>query len=69
MPEENPNPLTREAFDYLAQAAGLDLADPHLDELFPYARNALAGMERLRQIPVGDAEPAQAFRPTQPFQE
>ena len=67
MPEENP--LTREAFDYLAQAAGLDLADPHLDDLFPYVRNALAGMERLRQIPVADTEPDQAFRPAQPFQE
>lgn len=67
MPEENP--LTREAFDYLAQAAGLDLADPHLDDLFPYVRNALAGMERLRQIAGADTEPDQAFRPAQPFQE
>lgn len=67
MPEENP--LTREAFDYLAQAAGLDLADPHLDELYPYVRNALAGMERLAQIDVAGMEPDAAFRPAQPFQE
>ncbi len=67
MPEENL--LTREAFDYLAQAAGLDLADPHLEELYPYARNSLAGMARLAQIDVAGMEPDAAFRPAQPFQE
>lgn len=67
MPEENP--LSRETFDYLAQAAGLNLADPHLDELYPYVRNALAGMGRLEQIEVAGIEPDAAFRPAQPFQE
>lgn len=67
MPEENL--LTREAFDYLAQAAGLDLNDPHLEELYPYARNALAGMARLAKIDVTGMEPDAAFRPAQPFQE
>ncbi len=67
MPGENP--LTRENFDYLARAAGLDVKDPHMEELFPYVRNALAGIERLAGIDVAGDEPALAFSPAQPFQE
>ena len=67
MPESNG--LTRETFDYLARAAGLDLKDPHMEELFPYVQNALAGMEHLADIDVSGAEPDMAFGPDQPFQE
>ncbi len=66
MPGENP--LTRENFDYLAGAAGLDLNDPHLDELFSYVQVALAGIEGLAEIDVAGAEPDLAFNPAQQFQ-
>lgn len=67
MPEENT--LTRENFDYLAGAAGLDVKDPHMEELFLYVQSALAGIERLAGIDVAGAEPDLAFNPAQPFQE
>ena len=67
MPGEKP--LTRENFDYLARAAGLNVNSPHMDELFPYVQNALAGLEALAEIDVSGAEPDMAFSPAQPFQE
>ncbi len=67
MPGENP--LTRENFDFLAKAAGLNANDPHMDELFLYVVSALAGIERLAEIDVAGAEPDMAFNPAQPFQE
>ena len=61
------NPLTREAFDYLAEAAGLDTNDPHMEELFPYVQNALAGFAKLGELSVDDYEPSSAFNPAQPY--
>ena len=55
--------LSREAFLYLASEAGLDVDDPHMDELYPYVENALAGLRSLRNIDVSGAEPDMAFQP------
>ena len=33
------NPLTWEAFVFLAGEAGLDPQDPHMEELYPYIQN------------------------------
>ncbi len=63
------NPLTREAFNYLAKGAGLNPDDPHMDELFPYVQAALAGIERLAEIVVDDHEPASVFNPACPYLE
>ena len=67
MPPENP--LDRPAFNYLARAAGLNLDDPHLDELYPYVQNALAANARLNQIDTTGYEPDAAFDPAQFYQE
>ena len=56
--------LTREAFLYLAAQAGLDVSSPHMDELYPYAENALAGLRSLDAIDVSEVEPDMAFRPS-----
>ncbi len=61
MPEESP--LTREAFLHLAKEAGLDVNSPHMDELYPYVREVLAGFEPLKGLDVADAEPDMAFIP------
>ena len=58
-----PNPLTREAFIYLAGQAGLDTSGPHLDELFPYVQSVLASVESLQDIEVAGTEPDMAFNP------
>ena len=57
------NPLTREAFLYLAKEAGLDSASPHMDELLGYVRAALDGLRPLQDIDVADVEPDMAFIP------
>ena len=67
MPSESP--LNRESFNYLARAAGLDTDDPHMDELFPYVQNALAGNERLGNIDTSGYEPDTAFDPAQFYQD
>jgi Asp-tRNA(Asn)/Glu-tRNA(Gln) amidotransferase C subunit len=63
VPEEKP--LTREAFLYLAEAAGLDTSSPHMDELYPYVQSVLASMQPLNEIDVAGAEPDMAFIPPQ----
>jgi len=63
MPEESP--LTRETFLHLAREAGLDVDSPHMEELYPYVREVLAGFEVLKGLDVTDAEPPLAFIPPQ----
>jgi len=58
-----PGGLSKEAFLYLAQQAGLDSADPHMEELYPYVVNVLASIESLAQIDVSGFEPEMAFAP------
>ena len=60
MPERTP--LSKEAFLYLAQQAGLEAADEHMEELFPYVQNALEGLAQLDEIGVDGFEPDLAFR-------
>ena len=59
------NPLTREAFLYLAKEAGLDTSSPHMDELYPYVQAVLAGMQSLKELDVSGVEPDMAFIPPQ----
>ena len=61
MPEREP--LSQEAFLFLAQQAGLDPGSPHMEELFPYARAVVAGLAELDEIGVEGYEPDMAFRP------
>ena len=57
--------LPKEAFLYLAQQAGLDPADRHMEELYPYVVNVLASIESLAQIDVFGFEPEMAFAPSE----
>ncbi len=61
--------LSREAFLFLAAEAGLDVNSPHMDELYPYAENALAGLRSLHNIDVSGTEPDMAFQPSPPASE
>ncbi len=65
MPTENP--LTREAFIYLANQAGLDTSDPHLEELYPYVQSVLSSIGSLQDIDVAGTEPDTAFIPFPTF--
>ena len=67
MPEENS--LNQQAFEYLAQQAGLSAGitpdDAHAAELFAYVRNALAPLQAVRKLDVTGVEPDMAFLPRQ----
>ncbi len=65
MPTEKP--LTHEAFIYLANQAGLDTSDPHLEELYPYVQSVLASVGSLQDIDVAGTEPDTAFIPFPTF--
>jgi len=67
MPSERP--LDRQAFDYLARAAGLNTDDPHMDELFPYVQNAVAANEGLKKIDTTGFEPDSTFDPSHFYQD
>ena len=58
-----PGELSKKVFLYLAQQAGLDPADQHMEELYPYVVNVLASIESLGQIDVSGFEPEMAFIP------
>jgi Asp-tRNA(Asn)/Glu-tRNA(Gln) amidotransferase C subunit len=58
-------PLSREAFIYLAEEAGLDVSSPHIEELYPYVQSVLASMQSLNELDVAGAEPDMAFMPPQ----
>jgi len=58
------NPISRDAFLYLAAQAGLDTNSPHLDELFPYVQSVLSSIRSLEDIDVGISEPDMAFNPS-----
>ena len=55
--------LSKEAFIYLAQQAGLDSADRHMEELYPYVVNVLASLQSLSLVDASDFEPEMAFSP------
>jgi hypothetical protein len=67
MPEENA--FNQQAFDYLAQqaglAAGITWDDAHAAELFAYVRNALAPLQPVQKLDVTGVEPDMAFLPRQ----
>jgi hypothetical protein len=58
-------PLTRDSFMSLAKEAGLDVDDPHMDELFLYTSEMLASLYPLRNVDVVGVEPDSVFHPSQ----
>lgn len=58
-------PLTRETFLHLAREAGLDTSSAHMDELYEYVQNVLAGLQSLDRLDVDGIEPDMAFIPAQ----
>ncbi|PKB65987.1 MAG: hypothetical protein BZY81_08370 [SAR202 cluster bacterium Io17-Chloro-G4] len=61
MPEESR--LSKEAFLFMAESAGIDVTGEHVDELFSIVQATLAGLDSLKEIDVTDAEPDMSFAP------
>ena len=55
--------LSREAFNSIAAAAGLDVSGEHGEELFRVVQGTLAGLQSLASIDVTGAEPDMVFLP------
>ena len=53
--------LTREAFLSMAEQAGFDRDDPHLEELFPEVRGLLQRVAYLDELDLSGSEPATTF--------
>ena len=53
----------RQAFLHLAQKAGLDVKNPHMDELFSYTQVVLDSLKSLHDYSVDGFEPDMAFSP------
>lgn len=49
--------LGREAFLDIANSSGLDTGDPHIEELYSYVKNLLAGLKIIEELDLTDAEP------------
>jgi Asp-tRNA(Asn)/Glu-tRNA(Gln) amidotransferase C subunit len=49
--------LEREAFLSMAQAFGLEINDPHIEELFAYVQKILPTLKRIEELDLTDVEP------------
>ncbi len=55
-------PLTIDTLRTLAKAQGLDLTDRELAGLLPLVQAGRSMMDSLRDVPLGDVEPASQYR-------
>jgi hypothetical protein len=49
--------FNREVFLSMAEMSGLDTQDPHMDELYDYAREVLPGLRRIEELDLTGIEP------------
>jgi Asp-tRNA(Asn)/Glu-tRNA(Gln) amidotransferase C subunit len=49
--------LNREAFLSLAKGFGLDINDPHIEELYTYVQKILPTLKRVEELDLTDMEP------------
>jgi Asp-tRNA(Asn)/Glu-tRNA(Gln) amidotransferase C subunit len=56
--------LSKEAFLSIAKAAGLDIRDPHMEELYRYVQDLLPGLKSINELDLTGIEPAAIFMPS-----
>jgi len=49
--------LSREVFLNIAEASGLDIKDPHIEELYSYVLTVLPGLKSLEELDLAGMEP------------
>jgi Asp-tRNA(Asn)/Glu-tRNA(Gln) amidotransferase C subunit len=54
--------LKREVFLSMAKAFGLDIDDPHIEELYTYVQKILPALKRIEELDLTDMEPVMPFR-------
>ncbi len=55
--------MTKEQFQEMAKAAGLDLNSPHMEQLFPIVRATLRGLGSINQLDLSQVEPEMVYMP------
>jgi Asp-tRNA(Asn)/Glu-tRNA(Gln) amidotransferase C subunit len=49
--------LEKEAFLSMARAFGLDINDPHIEELYAYVQRIFPALKRIEELDLMDMEP------------
>ena len=49
--------LNKELFLSMAKAFGLDINDPHIEELYTYVQKILPTLKRIKELDLTDMEP------------
>ena len=57
--------LTWEDFISMARAFGLDIDDPHMEELYAYLPTILPGLKAVQEIELTGVSPAMIYIPPQ----
>ena len=55
------NQLDWDTFVNMAQAAGLDVNDPHIHELFDYVQTILPGLKAVHELDLAGVDPAMVY--------
>jgi Asp-tRNA(Asn)/Glu-tRNA(Gln) amidotransferase C subunit len=55
--------LKKEVFLSMAKAFGLDINDPHIEELYAYVQKILPTLKRIEELDLTDMEPVMPFTP------
>ena len=55
--------LSKEMFLSIARASGLDVEDPHMEELYAFVQKVLPGLRVIDQLDLTGVEPLATFIP------
>ena len=55
------NPMSWEAFLNVAEASGLDVDDPHMQELYDYLPTILPGLKAIDDLDLSGVDPAMLY--------
>jgi hypothetical protein len=56
--------LNKELFLSMAKAFGLDINDPHIEELYAYVQKILPTLRRIEELDLTDMEPVMPLTPS-----
>ena len=56
--------LKREVFLSMAKTFGLDINDPHIEELYAYVQKILPTLKRIEELDLTDMEPVMPLTPS-----
>ncbi len=63
---EMADPLDKETFLSVARASGLNIEDPHIEELYAFLQKVLPSFRTIDQLDLTDVEPLATFIPGDP---